>query len=105
MNPELIREREAEIVNIIGALERVSQSEDWSTLKTHVFDGVLEKLEKGLTNASQQSELNLPEIYRLQGQILWAKKYSDLDILISSYMTQLKGVRLKLNPPTSEGNG
>lgn len=95
---ELLRQREGTLVRIIEALKAVQTSPEWSTLKTEVFDGVLESLEGRLISESKKLELNPPDIYRLQGQIQWAKKYADLADLLNTYRLELTGIRQQLNP-------
>lgn len=92
--------RENELVRLIEAIRVVRASDGWSTLKKYVFTGVLESLEKKLVTEASKMPLNEKEIYSLQGQIGWAKKYADLDILAQTFRTELINVRLKLNPPT-----
>lgn len=96
----VLGEREGELVRIIEAIRAIAGSEGWSTLKTLVFDGVLESLEHRLASESKREEINQPEIYRLQGQIAWAKKYSDLETLANAYRLELINVRSQLTPPT-----
>lgn len=96
----VLGERESELVRIIEAIRAIDSSEGWSTLKTLVFDGVLESLEHRLVSASNATELDQPEMYRLQGQIAWAKKYSNLDTLANSFRRELINVRSQLTPPT-----
>ncbi len=93
---EGLRRREGEVVRIIEALKRIETSEDWSTLKTEVFDGVLDSLEGRLVSESKKPELNNPEIYRLQGQIQWAKKYANIAHLTESYRLELTRIRKQL---------
>lgn len=95
----LLRARESELVKIIEALGRLSNTTEWSTLKSLVFDGVLENLEKRLASESHKMPLDDKAIYKLQGQILWAKRYSNLESLTNGFRTELINVR-KLNPPT-----
>lgn len=95
----ILREREGILVNLIEAIGSLSQTREWSTLKTHVFDGAVENLEKRLASESMKMPLNEKEIYKLQGQILSAKKYS-LDALLDTFRLELTNVRKQLNPPT-----
>lgn len=92
-----LRAREGELVKIIEAVRKVEDSEAWSTLKTHVLDGVLESLEKRLASEAAKPEVNNSEIYRLQGQIAWAKKYSKLDTLANAFRLELTNIRQKLH--------
>lgn len=95
-----LRARESELVRIVEAVKAVETSAEWSTLKSLVFDGVLGNLERRLASEATRSELNNSEIYKLQGQIAWAKKYSDLDTLANAFRLELINVRQRLNPPT-----
>ena len=92
-NTEHLRERESVLVRIIEAIKRVKESEDWNTLKTLLFDGSLDKLEKRLQIESEKPKLDDSEMYRLQGQISWARKYVDLDKLADAYRVELSNLR------------
>lgn len=98
------QEREAKLVRLIEALSAINESREWSTLKTELFDSVLDTIESKMKTESQKDEVRLPEIYRLQGERLWAKRYSNLDTLIGQYRAELVSIR-KLNPPDSGANG
>lgn len=100
-----LRSRESELVSIIENLRAIDDTQEWSSLKTNVFDGVLDNLERRLEAESKKLPLNAPEMYKLQGQILWAKKFSNLRALANSYALELTNVRLKLNPPTERDIG
>lgn len=92
-----LRMREGELVKIIEAVREIESSAAWSTLKTHVLDGVLEVLERQLATESKAKEINSPQIYRLQGQIAWAKKYSKLDTLADAFRLELTNIRKQLH--------
>lgn len=92
-----LRKREGELVTLIEALRRVEESDDWSTLKTALFDGVVENLEKRLKSESTKPEINTSEIYKLQGQLAWAKKYSDLGTLARVFRLELTNITQQLN--------
>ncbi len=97
-NTELLREREANLVKVIESIEAVSQSSDWSTLKS-VFDSRTESLEKQLRSESEQHTLNDSEMYRLQGRLFEARKYN-LDKLNETYREELSNIRRTLTQPT-----
>lgn len=92
-----LRQREGELVKIIEAIRTVEQSDEWSTLKTHVLDGVLETLDKRLATEASKPSVDTPQIYRLQGQIAWAKKYANLATLADAFRLELTNIRTKLN--------
>jgi hypothetical protein len=87
-----LRSRETELINIIEAIDSVSASSHWKLLQEKVFNGVMDSLQSRI-----RSEKNPTEIYRLQGQIGWAEKYSDLSKLSQAYRKELSNVRNKLN--------
>ena len=91
-----LAQRQGELVRIVEALRRVADSEDWDVLKELVFDGVLETLERQLKNEAQKAEVVTPELYRLQGQLVWARKYADLDKLAEFFKIQIEGIKSNL---------
>lgn len=90
-------QRETELISIIEAIHRVSQTADWKKLNNLVFEGLEESLDKRLKSEAEKPELNHTEIHRLQGQLIWAKKYADFSKLAEFFTTELKGVRNNLN--------
>lgn len=92
-----LRQRKTELVKIIEAINNLSKNDDWQVLKGLVFDGMVEKLEKTLQAEAKKIELNAPEIYRLNGQLTWAKRYSDLYKLAETYKAELNNITKKLN--------
>lgn len=103
----ILRQKEGELVKLIEAIMRIEQSEDWKVLRNHIFDGLVESIEGRIRNESGKQELNNPEIYRLQGQLLLARKYADFKKLADVYRSELSGVKQQLNnnpgtePPTA----
>lgn len=91
-NAPQLRARSVELASIIEAIENVSASSYWKLLQDKVFNGVMESLQNRI-----RSEKNPTEIYRLQGQIGWAEKYSDLSKLSQAYRKELSNVKNKLN--------
>lgn len=96
---EHLRERESVLIRIIEAINRVKESQDWSTLKSLVFDGRIESLEKQMDTESFNENINAPELYRLQGKIFEARKY-DLDKLLESYRLELSSIKRITTQPT-----
>ena len=86
-------ERKAELVKIIEALGQVITSEDWRILKELVFDRVETGLDRRLMNEAKASDINAPELYRLQGQLSWAKRYANLDELKESFKVELRNIK------------
>lgn len=94
--PTILRKRQSELVKLIESLQAVTESEAWQNLKTLVLNGAVETLEKRLKAESERLELNLPEIYRLQGQLAYARR-TDLNKLIDVYKLELTSIGNKLN--------
>jgi hypothetical protein len=95
----LLREREAKLVRMIEAIAALGQSLEWSTLRTELFDGALETIEKRMRDEADKAELNTPELYRLQGERKWAKRYADLPKLSDQYRAELAHIRKQLLKP------
>ncbi len=89
---ENLEKQQGEWTQIVEALNRVESSQDWQKLKRLFLDGVLVTLENQLKGEASKSELNLQEIYRLQGQLVWAKKYADLKKLSDFFRKQVENL-------------
>ena len=73
-----LQEQQGEMAKLVEAINRVEANEDWRKLKEIFLDKVVEKLERQLRDEAKKDEVSLPKLYRLQGQIEWAKKYTNL---------------------------
>lgn len=93
----LLREKEAKLVKIIEAIQEVSASGAWSTLKTEVFSNLVATLEKELQTEAKKDEPDSLKLNRLAGQLKWAEKYSDLSKLEQIFRVELSGIRKNLN--------
>ncbi len=100
---ESLREREAKLVRIIQAVLGLSQSQEWRTLKEQLFDEIGESIEKRLRAESTKEKLHTEEIYRLQGEYRWARRYADPVSLAKTYQDELSAIRKLLNPPGGAG--
>ena len=92
-----LRLRSEELAKILDAIDNVCASNYWNILKEHVFDGVLESLYRKMANENNENE-----IYRLQGQIMWADKYSDLKKIAIVYRNELQNIQKQLNSNREE---
>ena len=93
----VLRERQTELTNLVTAINELAKNENWQVLKKLLFDGLVEKIDRQLTAEVKKNELNPTEIYRLQGQLVWAKRYSDLYKLAETYKLELNQITKKLN--------
>lgn len=92
-----LRQRETEVIAIITALTNVIQTDDWNVLKTLIFDGLVASLEKRLKTEVGSDEIKTSELYRLNGQLTWARRYSDLSKLLDVYKLELTNLRKRIN--------
>lgn len=92
----MLQEKESNLMNIIEALKNVSQSEDWRSLKNRIFDGVVEKLERDLLIEAKKDSPDNLVLARLNGQLVWAKKYADLDKMAEVFRIELTNIRKQL---------
>lgn len=95
VKPEL-RKREARLLKLIEALESISQSKEWSTLKTEVFEGLVSNLEKDIKYEAKKEDPDPKKLNRLSGELKWAEKYADLSKLADNYKLDLKRIRTQL---------
>lgn len=92
-----LRERAAKLVRMIEAIDRVHQNPDWQILKAEIFEPVSKSLENRLMTEVKSDEINEPEIYRLQGQLVWARKYSKLEDLREVFKVELTNIKKQIN--------
>ena len=91
-----LKNQKGELTQIIEAVNRVEASEDWQKLKKLLLDDVVVSLERQLQNEASKKEVSPPELYRLQGQVAWARKYADLKKLSEFLKQQLKNINNQL---------
>lgn len=91
-----LREEEGKLVKIIEALNTIADSKEWSTLKNTVFDGVVETLEKQLKAEASKDDPDKMVLAKINGQLVWARKYADLESLSNVFRLQLTQVRTLL---------
>lgn len=91
-----LREEEAKLVRIIEAIGAIKDTVEWGSLKKDIFDGVVETLDRQMTVEMNRDILNDSAIYRLQGQLAWARKYADFGKLADAYMSQLTNIRQQI---------
>lgn len=94
-SPQLIN-REGQLVKIIEAIQSVEKTEAWSTLKTEVFDSVVNVLEREIKDEAKKESPDTLKLNRLAGQLKWAEKYADLSKLETVFRQELNGLRKTL---------
>ena len=93
----ILRQRQTELVKIIDSLQAIINSEDWKVVKVLVFDGLVDTLEKRLQSEASKKLIDTDELHRLTGQLMWAKRYADLNKLNDVFKLELTSIRNKLN--------
>lgn len=96
-NEEKYRTREAELLSIIEAINTVAESREWKILQDKVFNGVVDALKHQRDIEIEKKPLNGPMIHSLNGQLAWAKKYSNFASLADIYKLELQNIRKRLN--------
>ncbi len=99
VNTEQLEEREAKLVRIIGALEKVQESAEWSSLKQEIFDGKVENLRNLVLTEAKKEKPDTERLNRLTGQLEWAEKFSDLGKLAEQYRKELLMIRNRYGRP------
>lgn len=101
----LLERNYGEFAQIVEALSRVEASDDWQKLKSFIFDDLVENLERKLISEASKKELDVAEVYRIQGQLTWAKKYADLKKLSDVYRQQTKNIKNQINEQKNPRDG
>ena len=91
-----LQEQQGELTRLVEAINRVEASEDWRKLKELLLDGIVEKLERQLKDEAKKDEVILPKLYRLQGQIEWAKKYSNLKKISDEKRLEIEHIKKQI---------
>ena len=94
-----LQEKQGELAQLVEAINRVEANEDWRKLKDLLLNGVVDKLERQLKDEASKQEVNLPKIYRLQGEIEWARKYSDLKKFSNERRLEIENLKKQTHEP------
>ena len=100
-----LQERQGELARLVEAINKVEANEDWRKLKELLLDGLVEKLERQLKDEASKEEVSLPKVYRLQGQIDWAKKYVNLKKMSDEKRLEMENLKKQINEPTNPRDG
>lgn len=91
-----LQKQQGELAQVVEAINGVEASQDWQKLKKLVLDGVLASLERQLAAEASKDQVDPPTLYRLQGQLAWARKYADLKKLGEFFKVQIEGIKHQL---------
>ena len=91
-----LEEQQGKLAQLVEAINRVEANEDWQKLKKLFLDGIVDKLERQLKEEASKSEVSLPKVYRLQGQVEWAKKYSNLKKISDEKRLEIENLKKQI---------
>ena len=95
-NPQLQKQR-AKLTNIVQAIEGVTATKDWQTIKREIFDPAAEQLDILLAKEMKKRPIEPAQIYFLQGQLRWTEKRANLEKLNEQFKVELKHINEQLN--------
>ena len=84
----------ARLTRLLEAIDGVMKTKDWQTFVEMHFSKEEETIEKLFLSETKKTEVDDKEIYRLQGEMKWARRYADLRKwaeFIKRQLTQLNG--------------
>lgn len=102
---ERFEEKQGVLERELVALRTLEKTPEWRTLKELVFDGRVENLEKQLVAKSLEKEVNLPDLYRLQGRLSEAKRTANLEKTVSVEHRGIKNTLLAPGTASEPGLG
>lgn len=88
-----LRDRQTELVKILEAIDEVLKTKGWQTLKELVFDKVVERLDRQLLSEAKNPKIDEIKLYYLQGEMAWARRYSDLKSYAEMLQKELQGIK------------
>lgn len=100
-----LQKQQGELAQLIETINQVEASEAWQKLKTLVLNNVVVSLERSLRFEAERLSINEPEIYRLQGQLVWARKYADLRTLVEWKKRELENIKNQINYESNPRDG
>lgn len=93
----VFRKRQEELLRILGALDVLSKSAEWNTLKELVYDKKVASIERQIISETTQKDIDLHKLYRLQGELAWAKNQSNIDRFADALKTELQEIKNQLS--------
>ena len=100
-----LQKQQGELVQVVEAINQVETSEGWQKLKKLLLDGTVANLEKQLASKASKDQIDLPAMYRLQGELKWARRYSDLKKLSEDKRQQIENVKNQIKNETNPRDG
>jgi len=95
-NKVKLREIQNNLVRLIESYVALDKNADWKVLQELVFEKSLASIERQILNEALAKEINLNELYKLQGEWVWAKQNLDTNRVVSTLKIQLEDIKTKL---------
>lgn len=100
-----LQSQQGEFTQLVEAINGVESNESWQKLKKLLLDDVVARLEKDLRLEAERSVLDEPKIYRLQGQLEWARKYTNLKKLADYKKLEIENIKNQINEQQNPRDG
>ena len=91
-----LRDRQQDLIKIVSALDEVLKTKAWQTLKELVWDDMVGRFNRQLLNEAKKPSIEVDKIYHLQGELAWARRYSDLKSYAEMCSKELLGIKENL---------
>lgn len=91
-----LREKQSELIRVIEGFEKLKTSKEWETLNELIFSKSLKAIERQLLNETLAPEISIEKLYKLQGEWVWAKQYTELDRFMETLKRQLEEIKKRL---------
>ena len=100
-----LQNQQGEFTQLVEAINRIESNEDWQRLKKLLLDDVVNRLEKELKSEAEKIVLDPPKIYRLQGQLEWARKYTNLKKIADYKKVEIENIKNLINEQRNPSDG
>ena len=100
-----LQNQHGEFTQLVEAINRIESNEDWQRLKKLLLDDVVNRLEKELKSEAEKIVLDPPKIYRLQGQLEWARKYTNLKKIADYKKVEIENIKNLINEQRNPSDG
>ena len=91
-----LRDRQQDLIKILEAIDELLQVKAWQTLEELVFKPLVDRTENRLLNEAKADPLNPGMMLKLQGELTWARRYSDLKSYAEMLKKELLGIKENL---------
>jgi hypothetical protein len=91
-----LREIQNDLVRLIKSYVALDKNPDWKVLQELVFEKSLASIERQILNTALSKDINLNELYKLQGEWAWAKQHLDINRVVNGLKVQLEDIKQKL---------